>query len=138
MLGSQLCKSLYVPVTTDTVQARNLFSMFKIFHINDQVRSDCEIQKRCLKQFRRLPKFYPSKSTWTAKEKRQFKVINKEIIASLTREISKEDMIVDDSWELAPIITNNNPDRYRLNSIRLSQFAKNNNKVIVKWKKKLI
>ena len=46
------------------------------------------------------------------KKKRQFKVISKEIIASLTREISKEDMIVNNSWELAPIITNNNLDRY--------------------------
>ena len=63
MLSSQLCKSLYILVTTNTAQARDLFSILKIFHINDQVRSNYKIQKRCLNQFRRLPNFYPSKST---------------------------------------------------------------------------
>ena len=41
MFGSQLCKSLYVLVTTNTAQARDLFSVLNFFYINDQVRSDC-------------------------------------------------------------------------------------------------
>ena len=56
----------------------------------------------------------------------------------LSKEINKEDMIVYSSWNLAPIITNNNQDRYQLNCIQLSHFSNNNNKVIVKWKKKLL
>ena len=43
IIGSQLCKTLYIQVITDTVQTRDLFSMPKLLHIKDQVRSDYKI-----------------------------------------------------------------------------------------------
>ena len=43
-------------------------------------------------------------------QKKQFKVINKEVTASLIKKFSKDDMIVNISQELASIITNNNED----------------------------
>ena len=39
---------------------------------------------------------------------------------SLKKDISKEDIIAYSSWEIAPIITSNNLDRYWLSSIQSS------------------
>ena len=55
--GTPLCTSLYLTTDTNKTNARQLFSLFSVFHINDQVRATCEKQKRCLEKFRKLPNF---------------------------------------------------------------------------------
>ena len=58
--GTTICNSLYVTVTENDVNCRRLISEFDVFHIEEQVRSKCELHKRCLKKFRPLPKNYPT------------------------------------------------------------------------------
>ena len=91
--GTPLCSALYLTTNSSKTEARNLFSLFKVFHINDQVRAICEKQKRCLEKFRTLPNFYLSTNHWTSAKKKKYKIIDDEIIETLTREITSEDMI---------------------------------------------
>ena len=125
--GTALCHALYLTTTSEKAKARSLFSAFKVFHINDQVRAICEKQKRCLEKFRQLPDFCPSGKTWTKNERSKFRVIDDEISESLTRQITLNDIKTDSRWKEAPIVTSNNSDRHILNDIRVDQFAKETN-----------
>ena len=58
--GTVVYNSLHVTVTTDDFNCRRLMSEFDIFHIEEQVRSKCELRKRCLKKLRALPKRCPT------------------------------------------------------------------------------
>ena len=44
--GTAIFKSLYVTVTTCDVNCRRFMSEFEVFHIEEQVRSKCELDKR--------------------------------------------------------------------------------------------
>ena len=65
IFGTLLCSALYLTTNSDITEARNLFSLFKVFHINDKVRAICEKQKRSLEKFQTFPNFYPSTNLWT-------------------------------------------------------------------------
>ena len=134
--GTPLCSALYLTTNSDKTEARNLFSLFKVFHVNDQVRATCEKQKRCLEKFRTLPNFYPSTKYWTRAEKKKYKVIDDEICETLTREINFEDMTSNGKWKIAPIVTTNNEDRLALNNLRIRQFAIETKQILVTWRKK--
>ena len=133
--GTHLCTSLYLTTDTNKTNTRQLFSLFSVFHINDQVRATCEKQKRCLEKFRKLPNFYPSSTEWRKKEKDNFSIIDDEIMETLTKEISQDDIANNSKWKSAPIVTNNNFDRLRLNHELVTQFARENNALVVKWRK---
>ena len=136
--GTPMCSAPCLTISSEKTEARNLFSLFKVFYINDQVRAICNKQKRCLEKFRKLPKFYLSTDHWTKKEKSQCKVIEKEIVESLTREITFKDVSEEKKWKVTPTVTSGNLDRIALNSIRMNQFAKETNQTLVKWKKKVM
>ena len=68
--GKSICASLHTTITTDDSNCRKLISEFKVFHIEEQVRSKYELRKRCLKQFRALPKIFSSEAKWTVEDKK--------------------------------------------------------------------
>ena len=60
-IGTSICKSLCLCMSNTDVNCRSLISSFKVFHIEQQVRSKCKSHMKCLKQFRTLPKNIPLK-----------------------------------------------------------------------------
>ena len=50
------------------------------------------MHKRCLKKFRALPKSYPTGASWTAKEKKELKIVVNEIMRVITNELKGRDI----------------------------------------------
>ena len=141
MGNKSICKSLYVTIEPDDVECRFLMSKFKVYHIEEQCRSKCEVHKKNLLKFRKLPKDYPTKSIWTKQEKEKFKLIDDELMDHITKQINTADVMEcaeeGKGWGEVPIVTNNNRDRNLINRYRAKIFAAKNNEIVVKWKKKL-
>ena len=139
--GTAICNSLCITVTADDVNCRSLISEFDVFHIEEQVRSKCDLHKRCLKKFRALPTNYPTGASWSAKEKKEFKIVDDEIMSVVTNELNASDMEknddTDSSWADAPILTNNNLDRIAINHVRAKSFAEKNNQIVIMWRKEI-
>ena len=41
MLRIALYKAIYFNISQDKIKAKNLFSIIKVFHVNEQVRAKC-------------------------------------------------------------------------------------------------
>lgn len=65
MGNKSLCKSIHVTIEPDNVEYRFLMSKLKVYDIEEQCRSKCEVHKKNLLKFKKIPKDYPTKSIWT-------------------------------------------------------------------------
>ena len=88
-----------------------------------------------MKKFRALPKNYPTGTIWSAKEKKEFKMVDDEIMRVVTNELTGSDMENknegDGSWADAPILTNNNQDETVIDHVRAKHFAVRINQLVV-------
>ena len=136
--GTPICKAMYIPSNSTQVTGKYLFSKFRIFQMNQQVRAKCDIQKKLLADFRKLPTNYPTGKKWSAQDSKEYKPISTNIINTITRELSLDDINKDNTWIDTLKITNNNFDRYNLNLILAKKYADKNNSIVIKWKKKIL
>ena len=137
--GTAICNSIHAKVITDDDNSRRLISEFDAFYIEEQVRSKCELHKRCLKKFRALPKIHPIGALCSAKEKKEFKIVDDKIMRVVTTDLTGRNMKNknegEKSWYHAPILTNNNQDRISISQVRAKSFAEIINKLVVMWLK---
>ena len=134
--NKSICKSLYITTEKTDTECRLLTEKFKVYHIEEQCRSKCEVHKKDLLKFRKLPENYPTKSKWTKEEKEKYKLIDDELMDHITKVINTADVMEcageGTGWEEDPIVTNNNRDRNFINRCRAKIFAEKNNEIVVK------
>lgn len=138
LLILQYIKSLYFYLKTD-IEYRYLTSQFKVFHIEEQCRSKCKEHKKFLLKLRKLLQNYLREINQKKEERKNYKLINYEIIDHVTNEITIVDIIEPakerKSWIIRSIATINNTDRILINNFREKAFTAKNNEIIIMWKK---
>ena len=99
---------------------------FEVFHIEEQVKSKCNLNKRCLNKFRTLPKNYPVGASWREKEKQEHKIVDNDIMYVVTNEFAdsyiENEIDGESRWDGSLILTNNNQERIAINHVRDSLF----------------
>jgi hypothetical protein len=88
--------------------------------------------------FRTLPQVYPSGQIWTAEDNKLYKPITKDIVDSVTHELTHQDVENNPNWitKLTRIVTSN-VDRAIINAEAAKAFSKRNNGTILQWKRRL-
>ncbi|CAM9128587.1 unnamed protein product, partial [Heterosigma akashiwo] len=140
-IDGDLCKAMYNFRNETDAKARYLLRHFNIFEfpVEHHMRAKDIKQQKILNHMRVLPPFYPGGvSDYTKEEKKKF-VPMKEIVDTLCKELTAEDIRKDPNWKTqAPIATTTNEERTILNAVAIHQFAKFNGKIVVRWKNPLI
>ena len=67
-----------------------------------------------------------------------FRPVSERIIKTITRELTEDDIAKDSSWMDAVILTNNNFDRRRFNTLLAEKLAKRSNQIVVRWKNPIV
>ena len=79
-----------------------------------------------MNKFRALSQNYPTGASQSAKEKKEFKIVDDEIMCVVTNEFTGRDMETtnegESRWADAPILINNNQDRIAINHVRAKAF----------------
>jgi hypothetical protein len=88
--------------------------------------------------FRTLPQVYPSGQKWTAEDNKLYKSITKDIVDSVTPELTLQDIEHDPNWiAKSTCIITSNVDRAIINAEAAKAFGKCNNVPVLQWKCKL-
>jgi hypothetical protein len=100
--------------------------------------SECQIHIQRVAGFLILPQVYPSGQKWTAEDNKLFKPITKDIVDSVTHELTLQDVEHDpDSITKSTCIVTSNVDSAIINAEAAKSFGKHNNVPILQWKRKL-
>lgn len=140
MRGTSLCKCMYMQ-TNDPVllRARYLFSLFSVFTLQKQQRaSECRTQQALLERFRRLPNIYPEQNRWN-KSNAAYHPIDESMINALTRPLTQQDTINDESWiNGSVVLVTSNVDRAVLNTCMATELARRSQVLLYRWRKPLL
>jgi hypothetical protein len=75
---------------------------------------------------------------WTAENNKLYKPITKDIVDSVTHDLTLQDIEHDSNWITKSIcIVTNNIDRAIINAEAAKAFGKHNNVLVLQWKRKL-
>jgi hypothetical protein len=81
---------------------------------------------------------YPSGQKWTTEDNKLYKPITKDIVDSVTHELTPSDVENDPNWITKSIcIVTSNVDKVIINAEAAKAFGKCNNVPILRWKCKL-
>jgi hypothetical protein len=87
--GRDLWSVMYGTVSGNDDTAGNLFQQFHVKELTVNIQSsECKIHKQRVAGFRTLPQVYPSGQKWTAKDKKLYKPITKDIVDGVTHELT--------------------------------------------------
>ncbi len=90
--------------------------------------SECQIHMRRVAGFRTLSQMYPSGQKWTAEDNKLYKPITKDIVDSVTHELTPSDAENDPNWiTKSTCIVTSNVDRAIINAGATKAFGKCNN-----------
>ncbi len=137
--GRDLWSVMYGTVSGNDGTACNLFQQFCVKELKVNIQSfECQIHTQRVAGFCTLPQVYPSGQKWTAEDKKLYKPITKDIVDSLTHELTLQDVKNDLNWiTKSTYIVTSNVDRAIINAEAVKAFSKCNNVPILEWKCKL-
>jgi hypothetical protein len=137
--GRYLWSVMYGTVSGNYGTARNLFQQFCVKELTVNIQSsECQIHMQRVAGFRTSPQMYPLGHKWTAEDNNLYKPISKDIVDSVTHELTLQDVENDPNCitKSACIVTSN-VDRAMINAEAAKAFSKRNNVPILQWKQKL-
>ncbi len=86
-----------------------------------------------------LPQVYPSQQKWTAEDNKHYKPITKDIVDSITHELTLWDIEQDPNWiTKSSWIVTCNVGRAIINAEAAKAFGQHNNVPVLRWKRKSI
>ncbi|GMF56860.1 unnamed protein product [Phytophthora fragariaefolia] len=138
LMGTPICKAMYENSNNETIiQARILFSSFKVFFLEQQQRArSCNRQQQNVHHCQELPTQYPRGQRWTKNDIANFHPISDEVIDSLTTPLTNLNVIQDPAWlDETTILVTSNADKAALTASATELFAKRHHVVACRWKK---
>jgi hypothetical protein len=91
--GRDLWSVMYGTVSGNDGSARNLFQQFLVKELTVNIQSsECQIHMRRVASFCTLPQMYPSGQKWIAEDTKLYKPITKDIVVSVTHELTLPDV----------------------------------------------
>ncbi len=91
--GHDLWSVMYGTVSGNDGTAHNLFQQFCVKELIVNIQSsECKIHTQRVAGFRTLPQVSPSGQKWTAEDNKLYKPIIKDIVGSVTHELTLQDI----------------------------------------------
>jgi hypothetical protein len=136
--GRDLWSVMYGTVSGNDGTAHELFQQFSVKKLTINIRSsECMIHTWRVAGFRTLPQVYPLGQKWTAKDKKIYKPITKDIVDGVNQELTLQDVENDPYWITKSIcIVTSNVDRAIINAEAAKAFGKQNNVPVLRWRRK--
>ncbi len=116
--GRDVRSVMYDTISGNDGTARNLLQQFHVKELTVNMRSsECKIHMQRVAGFRTLPQVYPSGQKWTAEDDKLYKPITKDIVDSVTHELTLHDVENDPNWiTKTTCIVTSNVDRAIINA----------------------
>ncbi len=127
--GHDLWSVMYGTISGNDDTACNLFQQFCVKELTVNMLSpECKIHTQRVTSFHTLPQVYPSGQKWTAENNKLYKPITKDIVDSVTHELTLQDVENDPNWiTKSTCIVTSNVDRAIINAEAAKAFGKCNN-----------
>lgn len=134
--GMTLCKLMFAKLLGHPlICAKALFQKFRVVFLNHQHRaSACQLQQSQLDQLRKLPSTYPHGTVWN--KDLNFYPVNDNIVKSLIRPLTIEDISTDHEWiDSSVILVTGNSERSIMNASTARIQAYRKGTLLYRWKK---
>jgi hypothetical protein len=127
--GRDLWSVMYGTVSGNDGTACKLFQIFCVKELTVNMQSsECIINMQRVAGFHTLPQVYPSGQKWTAEDNKLYKPITKDIVDSVTHELTLQDIENDPNWiTKSTCIVTSIVDRAIINAEAAKAFGKRNN-----------